>query len=278
VRPALGPPGKFSPGGLTRRPGGALSGNTCIKIFCSTFPGGPIASPGGGKAPPGECLNETLHQQIVVARPSAKDVAADLLTELRSRFERIMDINSDQFNPNLTAPCLLDSTVAAVMLIPVQAPLLHSAKQMIIRLCEAHCTAMAHSSVSGATGSHDSSKGKANRVKKYSYVANKIIQSANATSHSSHSTEKVQGQLNRCMSELTESNFNIDNGLEFWQNRLTTNKLIAQPAQDLLSAPASQTFVERIFSLCELLSAGRRNRMLKSMEMRALLKLNKHVL
>ena len=43
------------------------------------------------------------------------------------------------------------------------------------------------------------------------------------------------------------------------------------------SAPASQAYVERIFSLCGLLSAGRRNRMLKSMEMRAFLKLNKHV-
>jgi hypothetical protein len=37
--------------GPTRRPGGALSGNACIKIFSSTFPGGPIASPGGAKPP-----------------------------------------------------------------------------------------------------------------------------------------------------------------------------------------------------------------------------------
>jgi hypothetical protein len=172
---------------------------------------------------------------------------------------------------------LLQTDFKQTKLLSKQAPLLHSAKQMIIRLCEAHCTAMVHSSVSCTTGSHDSSKGKANLVKKFSYVANKIIQSANTTSHSSHSTEKVQGQLNRYMSELTESNFNIDNGLEFWQNRLTTYKLIALLAQDLLSAPASQAFVERIFSLCELLSAGRRNRMLKSMEMRAFLKLNKHM-
>jgi hypothetical protein len=53
------PPGNFSPGGPNASPrggGGALSGNTCIKIFCSTFPGGPIASPyglGGGQSPPG---------------------------------------------------------------------------------------------------------------------------------------------------------------------------------------------------------------------------------
>ena len=167
----------------------------------------------------------------------------------------------------------------AVVLIPEQAPLLHAAKLMIIRLCEGHSTAMVHSSVSGATASDDSSTGKANLVKMFSFLANKIIQSAsaNTTSHSSHSTETVHGQLNRYMSELAESNFDIDNGLGFWHNRLTTYKLIALLAQDLLSAPASQAYVERIFSLCGLLSAGRRNRMLKSMEMRAFLKLNKHV-
>jgi hypothetical protein len=79
------------------------------------------------------------------------------------------------------------------------------------------------------------------------------------------------------VSELAESNFDTDNRLEFWQNCLTTYKLIALLAQDVLSAPASQSFVERIISLCELLSAGRRNRMLKSMEMRVFLQLNKHM-
>jgi c-di-GMP-related signal transduction protein len=79
------------------------------------------------------------------------------------------------------------------------------------------------------------------------------------------------------VSELTESNFNTDNRQEFWQNCLTTYKLIALLAEDLLSAPASQSFVERIFSLCGLLSSGRRNRMLKSMGMRAFLQLNKQM-
>jgi len=42
----------------------------------------------------------------------------------------------------------------------------------------------------------------------------------------------------------------------------------------LLSAPASQAYVERVFSVCGMLTAGRRNRMTKSLEMRACLKLN----
>jgi len=44
--------------------------------------------------------------------------------------------------------------------------------------------------------------------------------------------------------------------------------------QDLLAAPASQAYVETIFSMCGLLTSGRRNRMSKSLEMRACLKLN----
>jgi hAT family C-terminal dimerisation region len=59
---------------------------------------------------------------------------------------------------------------------------------------------------------------------------------------------------------------------------MTTYKLIAPLALDLLSAPASQAFVERIFSLCGLMTAGRRNRMEKSLEMRAFLKLNRRLL
>ena len=41
----------------------------------------------------------------------------------------------------------------------------------------------------------------------------------------------------------------------------------------LLSAPASQAYVERIFTLCGMLTVGRRNRMLNSLEMKAFLKL-----
>ena len=46
---------------------------------------------------------------------------------------------------------------------------------------------------------------------------------------------------------------------------------------DLLAAPASQAFVERIFSVCGLMTTGRRNRLCKSLEMRPYLKLNRNV-
>jgi len=68
--------------------------------------------------------------------------------------------------------------------------------------------------------------------------------------------------------------------LGFWTARRSSYKLLAPLAEDLLAAPASQAFVERIFSvcgLCGLMTTGRRNRICKSLEMRAFLKLNRNV-
>ena len=45
-------------------------------------------------------------------------------------------------------------------------------------------------------------------------------------------------------------------------------------AQDVISAPVSQAFIERFFSVCGLLTTGTRNRMEKSFYIRAWLKVN----
>jgi len=65
--------------------------------------------------------------------------------------------------------------------------------------------------------------------------------------------------------------------LDFWSSRRAVYSCIFPLAEDLLSAPTSQAYVERVFSLCALLTAEGRNRMNKALEMRAFLKLNGHV-
>ena len=60
---------------------------------------------------------------------------------------------------------------------------------------------------------------------------------------------------------------------EFWQQRVG-NSPIPLIALDMISAPASQAFVERLFSVCGMLTVGRRNRMSKSLQMRTWLKVN----
>ena len=64
---------------------------------------------------------------------------------------------------------------------------------------------------------------------------------------------------------------------ECWQQKLVANPQCATVplvTQDVSSAPASQAFAERLFSVCGLLTKGTRNRMEKSLYTTAWLKVN----
>jgi len=66
--------------------------------------------------------------------------------------------------------------------------------------------------------------------------------------------------------------------LHYWDERRATYDCLADTALDLLAVPASQAYIERVFSVCGLLAQGRRNIMTKSLEMQARLKLYAKVL
>ena len=70
----------------------------------------------------------------------------------------------------------------------------------------------------------------------------------------------------------------VVDALNFWIQSSVVYPLLTPVALDLISAPASQAYVERIFSLCGMLTAGRRNRMEKSLQMRVFLKFNKDII
>jgi len=64
----------------------------------------------------------------------------------------------------------------------------------------------------------------------------------------------------------------------FWeQNSNICNSKLAHLAQDLICTPASQAYDERVFSLCGILTAGRRSSMRKSPEVSVFLKLNQDI-
>jgi hypothetical protein len=69
-----------------------------------------------------------------------------------------------------------------------------------------------------------------------------------------------------------------NNALQFWLDRHSTYPLLSLLAEDLVSAPASQAYVERIFSVCGELTAGKRNRTRVTLALRVFLKLNGPVL
>ena len=87
----------------------------------------------------------------------------------------------------------------------------------------------------------------------------------------------IQGQLENYLAELQQRPAEED-ALTFWKQRHASYSQLADMAEDLIAAPASQAYVERIFSLCGWLTAGRRNRLTKSLEMKVFLKLNAHII
>jgi len=62
--------------------------------------------------------------------------------------------------------------------------------------------------------------------------------------------------------------FAHDNGLDFWIVNEMKYPILAPLAQDLLSAPASEAYVEHVFSVCGQLTAGKRVRLMKGLEKR----------
>ena len=64
-----------------------------------------------------------------------------------------------------------------------------------------------------------------------------------------------------------------NSGLKYRVTNANKYPLLATLAQVQLSAPAAEAYVERVFSVCGELRAGKRNRLTKSLEKRIMLKI-----
>ena len=91
---------------------------------------------------------------------------------------------------------------------------------------------------------------------------------------SASAAASVQSQIEQYLAEVKRPQSDED-ALSFRTRRQASYPLLAPLAEDLITAPASQAYVERIFSVCGWFTAGRRNRLSKNLEMRVFLKLNK---
>lgn len=202
---------------------------------------------------------------------AATTITSTMLGDMRRRFSSLLQPDDPHFNPIPAAACLLDPALASVLLSPEYAALLHATKLYILSICEpSHDDreSVTHSSFDCTdVPSTATISGGLNRFK---FLASKM-QSARLPSGAGNQNNTM-AQLNHYLTEIAEED--IQNGLEFWNRKPARYSKLCDIAQDLLSAPASQAYVERIFSLCSLLTTGRRNRMNKSLEMRVFLKLN----
>jgi len=85
--------------------------------------------------------------------------------------------------------------------------------------------------------------------------------------------DSVEAELEKYIGCVLDGNVNVT-ALDFWSGHKLVYSQLTELAEDLVAAPASEAFVERIFSVARMLLFGRRNRMTKSLEMRGFLKLN----
>jgi len=83
-----------------------------------------------------------------------------------------------------------------------------------------------------------------------------------------HHSSSVDQELVNYAAAITD--FAGTDGLEFWQQKVAAFPLLSPLAADIVSAPASQAYeyVERVFSVCGDLTAGKRNMLTKTLEMR----------
>jgi len=118
-------------------------------------------------------------------------------------------------------------------------------------------------------------------MKRFKFLAQKMSQQNLQPTPGPSSTKDASCQVSKYLCEAEDrslSTTHLSDPLRFWADRENIYDKLSLVAEDIISAPVSQAYVERVFSVCGMLTTGRRNRMTKSLEMRACLKLNHKVL
>jgi len=215
-----------------------------------------------------------------------KQLTSSMLRDFRQRFDIILVPSSDCFNPVPAAACtslylyegqactsvhaarMLDPSLCQIMLAVELAPLPHAAKAFVVSLGSPGEVSVAERSNTTAPPA----------LKKFKFLAERFRQNELPTP-TAVGQESVVGQLTRYLSDINSANSICgEDGLVFWAARKSIYGLLVPIAEDLITAPASQAYVERIFSLCGILSSGRRNRMTRSLETRVFLRLNQKII
>lgn len=174
---------------------------------------------------------------------------------------------------------VLDPTVAPSLLAPEYATLLYAAKMYIVSVSEKVDRVGLDNGYGGSIPLpvpddvlHSPMLNQQSSFNRLKFLTSKIQAARESSSTLTGHHDTVLSQLNHYLTDVCEEH--VEDGLAFWAGKLPRYNKLSDLGEDLMAAPASQAYVERIFSLCGQLTVGRRNRMTKSLEMRALLKLN----
>jgi len=111
----------------------------------------------------------------------------------------------------------------------------------------------------------------------FKFLAQKMSQQNLQPTPAPSSTNDASCQVSEYLCEAEDrslSTAHLSDPLRFWADRKNIYDKLSLVAEDIISAPASQAYAERVFPVCGMLTTGRRNRHW----MRACLKLNRKVL
>ena len=111
-------------------------------------------------------------------------------------------------------------------------------------------------------------------MKRFKYLSQKIQSNDIVTTDPLTRSDFIQSQAAIKWTRYTKAYANTVRGCTDILGRRPSYDLMAPLAKDLIAAPVSQAYVERILSPCGLLTAGRRNKMSQNLEMRVAVKLN----
>ena len=127
------------------------------------------------------------------------------------------------------------------------------------------------------TARHRTNSTSANYAKAVQVRTKATEQSSNTDTAAQNVQTAKETDLSLYLFELNSLPEETD-ALTYWLSRECQYANISKLAFDLVSAPSSQAYVERVFSVCGDLSARKHNRATDGLERRVFLKLNKREL
>ena len=225
-------------------------------------------------------LDLKCHLQLSQNVPTVKVMATSMLAALDQRFAKLLNCATEGFDPLAAAACYVDPSVSAILGAPSLPGLLAAARTFIFNQCLSLSSESAHPSSSSQSTPTSSGVGTSTSVNVESVEPPlkrfKFLQQQLSISHSQSTSVGVgpETELANYSAELCSATVINCSATEFWQGREAGYPLLSKIALDLISAPASQAYTERVFSVCGDLTAGKRNRMTRGLERRVFLRLN----
>ena len=121
-----------------------------------------------------------------------------------------------------------------------------------------------------ASTTDDSAEHQAPAPKRFKFAPRPPAAAASMAAGNGTSTHDELSTYIADLEHLTEDT----DAVQYWLSKESQYKYIGGLALDLVAAPDSQAYVERLFSVCGDLTARKRNRTKASLENRVFLKLN----